>query len=410
MSFLVCASIGPDAPSCFFSFPNGPRLAKRPDSREERRFGCPNGVRSLAVPALSDRRPSALPARLGVALIATLAGVAAPLIATSAAEAGSVAYGATLDRETALVRAAGGAQTTVLAITLKPGGAGSSAERRRPAVVVPVPATPVAEPLQGAAASAFAELDAATQPRTVASETARQKGEDLPRPKPEPVADYELSELPAGDYATLSAWLRERDMTTPAAQARELRRYADAGWAFVGLRLNDPVTAPTTLRPLRLEFASDRIRFPLRVLGAGTDPVSLSLYVAGPHRVVAKGFDTYHAGWTTDLEPTPSSDVQTLLGGEEFLTKLGLNAVPPAAISGDLRTEQGVSDRLFRSSSDYPFESEAGFATGPLPDENAPEVPYEGAPGWLWLVVIPGVVALVALVGFGLRWRNARTR
>lgn len=327
-----------------------------------------------------------------------------------AAEAGSVAYGATLERETALVRAAGGAQTTVLAITLKPDGEASSAERRRPAVVVPVPAAPVAEPLEGGAAAVFAELDLATQPRTVASETARQKGDELPRPKPEPFADYELRELPAGDDAALTAWLRENDLKTSAGQARELRRYADAGWAFVGLRLNGPVTTTTTLRPLRLEFASDRIRFPLRVLGAGNDPVSVSLYVAGPHRVVAKGFDTYHAGWATDLEPTPSTDVQALLGGEEFLTKLGLNAVPPAAISGDLRTEQGVSDRLFRSSSDYPFESEAGFATGPLPDENTPDVPYEGAPGWLWLVVIPGVVVLVALVGLGLRWRTARTR
>lgn len=358
----------------------------------------------------SVRRPSAPRSRVGVALVAALVGVAAPLIATSAAEAGAVAYGATLDRETALVRAAGGAQTTVLAITLRPDAEAASAARRRPAVVVPVPAAPAAGPLEGDAASVFAELDAATAPRTVASETARQKGEKPARPQPGPLADYRLSELPAGDYGALTAWLRENDLTTPAAQVRELRRYADAGWAFVGLRLDDAVTAPTTLRPLRLEFASDRIRFPLRVLGAGTDPVSVSLYVAGPHRVTAKGFDTYHAGWVTDLEPTPSPDVQTLLGGEEYLTKLGVNAVPPAAITGDLRAEQGVSDRLFRSSSDYPFESEAGFATSPLPDENAPEVPYEGAPGWLWLVVIPGVVALVALVGFGLRWRNARTR
>lgn len=358
----------------------------------------------------SVRRPSVPRARIGVALAATLTAAAAALSFAGPAAAGSVAYGATLDRETALVRAAGGAQTTVLAITLKPDGDASSAQRRRPAVVVPVPAAPVAETLQGDASAVFTELDAATQPRTVASETARRKGEDPPRPKSEPFADYAMSELPAGDYAALTAWLLENDLTTPAAQARELRRYADAGWAFVGLRLDDPVTTPTRLRPLRLEFASDRIRFPLRVLGAGDDPVSVSLYVAGPHRVIAKGFDTYHAGRVTDLEPTPSADVQSLLGGEEFLTKLGLNAVPPTAIAGDLRTEQGVSDRLFRSSSDYPFESEAGFATGPLPDENTPEVPYEGAPGWLWLVVIPGVVVLVALVGLGLRWRNARSR
>lgn len=356
----------------------------------------------------SVRRPFVPRARIGGAVVAALAAFTVPLAFSTAAEAGAVAYGATLDRETALVRAAGGAQTTVLAITLTPDEDASAAERRRPAVVVPVPAAPVAEPLTGPAAAVFAELDAATTPRTVASETARSKGEDVPRPKPEPFAGYELSELPAGDYAALAAWLREHDLTTPAAQTSELRRYADAGWAFVGLRLDDAVTATTTLQPLQLEFASDRIRFPLRVLGAGDDLVSLSLYVAGPHRVVAKGFDTYHAGRAVDLDPTPNADVQTLLGGEAFVTKLGLNAVPPSAVGADLRTEQGVSDRLFRSSTAYPFESEAGFATAPLPDENAPEVPYEGAPGWLWLVVIPGVVVLVALVGLGLRWRSAR--
>ncbi len=343
-------------------------------------------------------------------MVVALAAAAVPLAAASAADAGAVVYGATLERQTALVRAAGGAQTTVLSISLKPASGATSAAQRRPVVVVPVPAAPDAAPLRGAAASVFADLDAATRPRTVASETARQRGEDVPRPEPEPLAGYDLTELPAGDHAALASWLREHDLTTPAAQARELRRYADAGWAFVGLRLDDAVTAATTLRPLRLEFASDRVRFPLRTLGAGDDPVSLSLYVAGAHRVVAPGFDTYHAGWAEDLDPTPSADVQALLGGEPFVTKLGLNAVAPSVITGDLRTEQGVSDRLFRSSADYPFESEAGFATAPLPDENAPEVPYEGAPGWLWLVVIPGVVVLVAMVGIGLRWRSARTR
>lgn len=361
------------------------------------------------MPPSSVRRPSVPRARIAVAVLVAATASLAPLALSTAAEAGSVAYGATLDRETALVRAAGGTQTTVLSITLTPDDDASAAERRRPTVVVPVPAAPVAEPLQGAAASVFAELDQATAPRTAASETARQNEEDVPRPDPGPLAAYAVTELPAGDYAALTAWLRDHDLTTPAAQARELRRYADAGWAFVGLRLDDAVTATTTLQPLQLEFASDRIRFPLRILGAGDDLVSLSLYVAGPHRVVAKGFDTYHAGRVEDLAPTPSADVQALLGGE-FLTKLGLNAVPPSAVDADLRTEQGVSDRLFRSSTDYPFESEAGFATAPLPPENAPEVPYEGAPGWLWLVVVPGVVVLVGLVGIGLRWRSARMR
>lgn len=340
------------------------------------------------------------------AIVAALAAVAAPLVAAPAAQAGAVVYGATLKSESALVSVRDGLQSTTVALTVEPEG--SSRSNRRPAVVVPVPADPVVSELEGPSAAVFAELDAATAPRTVSSETARQRGDDVPRPDPGPLASYEMTELPAGDHAALTAWLREHDLTTPKAQARELERYAEAGWAFVGLRLSDPVLTETTLRPLRLEFASERIQFPMRVLGAGADPVSVSLYVAGPHRVTAKGFDTYHAGWIVDLAPTPSPDVQSLLGGEEFLTKLGTVETPPAEVTTDLTTEQGVSDRLFRASTDFPFESEAGFATGPLPNENAPEVPFEGPPGWLWLVLIPGVVVLVALAGFGLRWRNRR--
>ncbi|MBF6620777.1 MAG: DUF2330 domain-containing protein [Patulibacter sp.] len=359
------------------------------------------------MPSSSVRRPSLIRARVGGALVAALAVVAAPLALAPAADAGSVVYGATLDRETALVSARDGVQSTVLSIALKPDDAAPARERERPTVVVPVPADPVVGVLQGPAEAVFAELDQATAPRTVASETARQSGEDVPRPDPGPLTAYEATELPAGDAAALTAWLRRHDLTTSRRQARELRRYADAGWAFVALRLSDPVRTEQTLRPLTLEFASDRVRFPMRVLGAGPDPVSVALYVVGPHRVTATGFGTYHAGRVEDLAPTPSPDVQALLGGE-FVTKLGMVGTPPAEIEDDVSPEQGVSDRLFRASTDYPFESEAGFATAPLPAENAPEVPFEGAPGWLWLVVVPGVVVLVGVVGLGLRWRSAR--
>lgn len=356
------------------------------------------------------RRPPARRSRLIAALLATFLGLAGGLLAAPAVQAGAVVSGATLERESALVAVRDGLQSTTVSLTLSPDRSASAGERRRPVVVVPVPADPTVSVLEGPSAAVFAELDAATAPRTVASETARQRGEDPPHVTRVPVVDYAVSELPAGDHGALTAWLRRHGATTSAAEARELRRYADAGWAFVALRLTAPVDGRASLRPLRLEFASDRLRFPLRVLGAGDAPVSVALYVAGPHRVTAKGFDTYHAGWAEDLWPTPNADVQALLGGEQFVTKLGMVDRPPSEVTGDLRTEQGVSDRLFRSSTDYPFESEAGFATSPLPPENAPEVPFEGPPGWLWLVLIPAVLVLVAVAGAAMRWRSARRR
>ncbi len=342
------------------------------------------------------------------AIVAASVALAAPLALAPAAEAGAVAYGATLDRETALVSARDGAQRTVVSIALRPGTGGPGAQHDRPAVVIPVPSAPETTVLEGPAAEAFRDLGVATAPRSVDSEAARSRGEDLPRPPHDPLVSYETTVLPAGDYGALSTWLRRHELTTPGAQARELRRYADAGWAFVGLRLEGPVGSLQTLRPLEIAFASDRVQYPLRVLGAGTDDASVTLYVAGPHRVTARGFDTYHAGWIDDLDPTPNPDVQALLGGEEYLTKLAFVDVPPAELDRDLVTAQGVSDRLFRSSVDFPFESESAFATAPLPPDNAPEVPFDGPPGWLWIVLLPAVVVLVGLVGLVLRWRSSR--
>ncbi len=322
---------------------------------------------------------------------------------TASARAGAIGVGTTVASETALLRTDGGLQTTVVGIQLAP----STGEDDRPgAVVLPVPVAAEATPVAGDAAQLLNELEAATRPRTVASETARQAGDEAALRAPElRFADYTVTTFPAGDLDGLSAWLGERGRTSPAARSA-LRRYAADGWAFVALALDEPVEAAQALRPLRLEFASQSPQYPLRTpatLGtSGPDPV---LYVAGPHRVIAPGFDTHHAGWIVDLDPSPSPDGQALLGDEEFLTKLGRSRGGPPA-TADLRTEQGVSDRLFRASADFPFESEAGFATAPLPPDNAPEIPFEGPPGWLWLVVLPVVVLLVGGTGLLLRWRN----
>jgi hypothetical protein len=104
--------------------------------------------------------------------------------------------------------------------------------------------------------------------------------------------------------------------------------------------------------------------------------------------------------------------VRELVGGR-YLTRLGMVGADPATITRDVTFAQGVSDRLFRSSEDYPYEAEENFATAPLPSElpsAAADAPLDGAPGGAaWLLLFPGVAAAVlAVLGLVRLRRRAR--
>lgn len=365
--------------------------------------------------------PSALPLRtLALTLaVLVLAAFAVLAVARPAGACGcGIAYGTTVGTERAVVSLQDGREEIVLGLDLQRPGQGSRS-RRRPAVLLPVPATPTVTALTGRAATIFNELELATRPVVTAS-----NGDDGSAGAPaatgdvsvlsrERIGDYDVTRLRAGDAADLRRWLNRGGYATPAAAEPILRDYVRRGWAFVAIRLDDAVADDQqTLSPLRISFAAERLVYPLRLSSTSKEPVDVELYVAGPNRVVATGFDTSFAGFASGLRPALSTEVLPLVRGR-YLTKLGLASDDPKAITSDVFVRQATSDRLFRASTGYPYETEENFARGPLPSElvtarsAAAENTLEDPPGGaLWLVLFPAIGFVVLLVFAFLRVRE----
>lgn len=351
------------------------------------------------------------------ALVLPLA-AALGLGAASEAEAGGIAYGTSVAQDRALLSLADGRQEIVWSPELSAPGADAEPGRAadRPAVVLPVPATPTVTALAGSQTDVFSRLARATLPLPIDQDGNEDRSgatkaaaaiEVLSRAT---IGGYDVTRLRATRGDALQRWLDEHGYETPKRATTVLQQYVADGWSFVAVRLASGTETTAALRPLRISFPSRRLVYPMRLSAVSEQPVSVELYVAGPHRVISSGFDSFHAGFVADLRPPLPGPVRSLLRGP-FLTKLGMVAKDPATIKADATFPQAVSDRLYRATADYPFESEAGFATAPLPSEIEQSGPPPGTPGSAaWLLLFPAVAVMIGLLVLLLRLRDRRRR
>ncbi len=331
-----------------------------------------------------------------------------------------IAYGSKVGTERALLSLQDGREEIVLGLDLAAPDDPSSGPRR-PAVLLPVPATPTVSAVAEDQKSVFQDLELATRP-IVVQRSGDGDGATAGAPRGgvsvlsrERIGDYDVSRLRAGDAGALRRWLNRGGYATPAAAEPVLRDYVARGWAFVAIRLADRVRGDTgTLSPLRVSFAARSLVYPLRLSAVSQRPVDVQLYVAGEHRVVATGFNTYFAGFVSALRPAPPAEVRSLVRGR-YLTRLGIASSDPKAITSDVHFREGVSDRLFRASTDYPYETVENFARGPLPSAlvtaKTGDSTLEDAPGGAaWLLLFPGIALAVLLVFGVLRLRERLRR
>lgn len=361
------------------------------------------------------RRPSRLPLLL-LALVAALAAVLVAFARPAGACACGIAFDASVAQEQALLTLKDGRESIVLSLDLADPRAAAGADRRA-AVVLPVPATPTVTAVRGDQVDVFGQLARATMPLPGESSGSGDGDGATAGAAPgvkllsrERVGGYDVSRLRAGDAGALQRWLDGHGYRTPAAAQPILRRYVAERWAFVAIRLAPGSVGAGTraLRPLRISFASERIVYPLRLSRLSQRPVTAVLYVVGEHRVLAKGFDTHHAGLVDELSPAPTPAVRRLLDGR-YVTKLQISGRTPSSIHDDVVVRQAPSDRLFRATADYPFESEAGFATSPLPPDASRSTRPPGTPGSAtWLLLFPAIGVLIVIAGVLFRLQSRR--
>jgi len=363
-------------------------------------------------------RPSRLtPARTLVGLAVLV--LALLLVLAVARPAGACACGVAFDAkvgtERALLSLRDGRQEIVLGLDLAaPDDASTS---RRPAVLLPVPSTPTVSALDEDESPVFNALELATRPLETPDDD-EDDGVSAAAPKDsvvsvlsrERIGGYDVTRLRAGDAGALRSWLNRGGYATPAAAEPILRDYVRRDWAFVAIRLADPVRGEQgTLSPLRVSFASEKLVYPLRLSSVAQQPVDVQLYVAGEHRVLATGFDTYFSGPVSGLRPALPAAVAGVVRGR-YLTRLGIASDDPSKITSDVFFREGASDRRFRASTDYPYETEANFALGPLPEDlpgQGDDAPLTDAPGGAaWLLLFPGIGLAVLLVFGVLRLRE----
>uniref|UniRef100_S0DE21 DUF2330 domain-containing protein n=1 Tax=termite gut metagenome TaxID=433724 RepID=S0DE21_9ZZZZ len=94
----------------------------------------------------------------------------------------------------------------------------------------------------------------------------------------------EATALAADDTAGLTAWLEANGYGLPTAVTDLLGHYVERGWSFVALRLTGAEPLNGALSPIRLEFASDKLVYPMLLSQAATTPQSVTMYVLADHR------------------------------------------------------------------------------------------------------------------------------
>lgn len=117
------------------------------------------------------------------------------------------------------------------------------------------------------------------------------------------IGDVEVAVLD-GTAEGVTAWLDENGYTLPDAVTAELPAYAADGWTFTAVRLADGVEITGRLDPLRLDFPTDTLVYPMRMSHAASTDQSIHLFLIGDEAYrrtdAAAGAQTTERPWIAD--------------------------------------------------------------------------------------------------------------
>jgi hypothetical protein len=298
----------------------------------------------------------------------------------------------TVAQETSIVSREGDRETIEMYLTMR--GAGSKA-----GLVVP---TPTAATVSAGSAADFAAMQRAAVPRVVTTDdwwsfdASALPGAGAPQAGAAPtvidrvqLGPLEATTLAADDPAGLRDWLTDNGFTMSPAVLAQLTGYVERHWDFVAVRLTGDAPLDGRLDPIRMEFASDELVYPMAMSRAATDVQSVKLYVLDDHRVDAAFLGGGSARATTEWSG-PAPAVAGFPGGR--LTVLSLFfSHPGTEVEGDLRLPAAPSDER----------------VGIVQHETR-HITVLGVPAG-WLLVLLGLLVIAAVVILVVRRRPTAT-
>lgn len=147
---------------------------------------------------------------------------------------------------------------------------------------------------------------------------------------------YDITVLKSDDKNALFNWLKDNDYTYPEKGKYILDDYIRLGWTFTAIKidknaLGDSIVTDNlysgNLSPLKLEFSTNNIVFPLKISGISQydtntknkeiyQGTSIDLYIFADHKQTIDNFNTDYANW---IKPNDINNLATDEQGETWV-------------------------------------------------------------------------------------------
>lgn len=240
--------------------------------------------------------------------------------------------------EQALVALDGGNETIVMALDVE-----SIADNA--GLIVPTPTPAVAGTASPAVFSELARLSAPKVERGTKSRPDLDEAGAVPGGSPTVVAQVQLGPLEAttlsgGDLAGVRTWLDKHGYTMRPEVTAQLDPYLRQGWSFVAMRLTGEKPLNGQLDPVRLDFDSDQLVYPMRMSAAAKDTQHVTVYTLARHRMQRTDADaaaqTVAVDYAGSIQGRTSDQTLTELStANPYLTKITTTITDPESIATD---------------------------------------------------------------------------
>lgn len=381
---------------------------------------------------LSDAQGRGRRRLLAAALTGML--VLAQLLLGAANPAGACACGAFIDpadertganvlRETAILSLHEGTETIVMGLALDGTRTGAT-------LLMPTPSVPE---VSTASSGTLREMQAATAPREVVEYdlwgdgpflfgdgapggAAPTEGTSVTVHEQSRVGDYEVAVLEGGADG-VRTWLAANGYELAPSVSALLDPYVADGWVFTAVRYAADAELNGDVEPLRIDFASDELVYPMRLSQAATQDQHLSLFVISDQPV--RRTDASAAGQQVQRPWIADPTTEGWTWSDETLRELTGTADAEAGDSPAEHDRRRIVTEFSISGEPETFTEDLVFGPDPeaehaVPTETVTEtVTVAGIPVG-WLLVAAAVVTVLALgtaaVSLGIARRARRVR